>query len=130
MKTNWNVECRRVFVPTGGVRKNGKEELMPIDIRTLYFSGDFIGPKDYKVTVTKRNKRYVFAFHYWHTPEKGIYRLGPDPEPGWKRVKEPNGKVRSYTEQEFKEELRRWLGAEAELALWAVLTAIPENLAA
>lgn len=131
MKVNWEVECRRVFIPTGEVNKNGKEKLMPVDIRTLYFEGDFIGSKKYKVTVTKRNKAYRFTFHYWPEPVPSRFvKLDPDPEPEWKRVKEPNGKVRSYSEQEFKEELRHWLGVEADKAVWAVLTAIPENLAA
>lgn len=129
IEVRWEVECRRVFVETGEKTKSGKDKLMPIDIRSLYFEGDFIGSKQYKVTVVRRGGRYRFAFHHIPEPEKLLW-IKTEPECEYRRVKEPNGKVRSYNEQEIKEELRRYMGKEAEIALWTLLTAIPENLAA
>jgi len=128
--TTWHVECKRVFIPTGEKTKSGKEKLMPIDIRTLYFEGNFIGPTKYKVTVTKRKKQYLFSFHYFHEPKPSRFFTFEVEPTEWRRLKEPNGKIRSYTEHEFTKELRRYLGDETESAVWAVLTAFPENLAA
>ena len=133
IKVRWEVECRRVFVETGEVTKNGKDKLMPIDIRALYFDGDFVGPKRYKVTATRRGGQYRFSIHYIPELEKAQWNTLPlpiQPEPTWKRLKEPNGKVRSYSEQEIKEELTRYMGEQGEGALWTLLTAIPEKIAA
>lgn len=119
VKPTWHIEVNRYFVP-----KEDDDGTVVVDVRKLYFEGEFIVTKKFKVNVIKRSKQYRFSVWFLPNKVKPLWPGTTTPDPKW--VKEG-----SFSEQEFTKWLSRYLGQdEAEAAIWAVLTAPPENLAA
>lgn len=119
------IECYRTFIETDELNSKGNKKLMCVNIRRLFFDGDFVGPKEYKVTATRRKGEWRFGVSYMPIPQKPkwpVLKLRPDPTVTWKRE-------RTYDMTEIKDWFKR-MGFDGEMLVLALLTAVPENQAA
>lgn len=118
---NWEIECNRYFIETGEKRKSGNPVMIPIYVRKLHITGNFIFTNRYQVNVIKRSGEFKFC----------VKQLVKIPQAWWiktppKTIWEKEG---SYTKEEFVAWLKPYV-VDAEQLVVAVLTCPPQNVAA
>jgi hypothetical protein len=115
----WNVECYRTFAKR--VDKETEEEFpMQLVIRKLHIYGNWIWTNYLLVNYIVRKGEERFCVHYMPNKEKSPWDFFNKKPVKMKR----DG---SYSRQEFLAYLSRFIGKEAEAAISALLTAIPEK---
>jgi len=119
---NWFVECQRFFVENGTFNGKGKPNKIPVTIRKMHLSGNFIFTDYYRVTLVKRKGEISYSVKMRKKPERPWWDKTPIKDSDCKMVKEG-----SYNRLDF----IKWLSAyvpNAELACIELETCPPDNL--
>ena len=120
------IECKRYFIESGQFNKKGKPILIPVTIRKLHLTGDFIVTNRYEVNLIKRNGEERFCVRQLAKPIKELWPtlklIQTEEKTKWQRIG-------TYTREQFKVWLRPYV-LDVESVISSMLIAEPENLAA
>lgn len=124
MKAAWFCECQRYFVETGQFNSKGNPIKIPVTIRKMHISGNFIFTDYYRITLIKRKAGDFYSIKMRKKPERAWWDKAPIKEEECKMVKEGN-----YNRAGF----ISWLGVFVENGLAACVdleTCPPDKLEA
>lgn len=120
-----HIECKRYFVEAKN--KHGETISIPVDVRKMIMSGNFIGIDLYETNVLKRNGEIKFCVKGLKTPVKKRWPMPFDPpqKPKWQREG-------SFSKIQFISWLSPYVGGigQAEIIAEDILASIPKKKAA
>lgn len=122
---SWSAECQRYFIESKTRKtKNGKPQIMPIDVRKLYILGNFIFTDYYIVNLIKRKGERLYCVKQRVKPLRGWWDKTPIKASEYKWNREG-----TYTREAF----LVWLQPRIDNPLAALVeleTCPPDNVAA
>lgn len=119
---NWFVECQRYFVETGMFNSKGNPIKIPVTIRKMHLSGNFIFTDYYRVTLVKRKSGNFYSVKQRKKPDRAWWDKTPIKDEECKMVKEG-----SYSRADFIKWLKGFVD-NPELACIELDTCPPDNL--
>lgn len=93
---NWFVECQRYFIETGERNRKGNAVKIPISIRKMHLSGEFIITDYYRVTFVKRKSGNFYSVKLRQKPKRAWWDKTPLKDSDYKMVKDA-----SYNREQF-----------------------------
>lgn len=121
----WFVECQRYFVESSELNGKGKPKSIPVTIRKMHISGNFIFTEYYRITLVKRKGETTFCVKERRKPNRPWWDKEPIKEEDCKMVREG-----SYTREQFIKWLTPRIGQDALAAVVDLETCPPERKAA
>ncbi len=122
MLADWFVECQRYFVESGQFNGKGKPVKIPVTIRKMHLSGNFIFTDYYRVTLVKRKGEISYSVKMRKKPERPWWDKTPIKDSDCKMVREG-----SYNREAFLKWLKPYV-QNSEQACIDLETCPPEKL--
>ena len=123
VETKWGCECQRYFIETQEVNKKGNPISVPVEVRKMWISGEFIVTDRYRITLMKRHGERFYCVKQRKKPVRPWWDKSPIKDSDYKWVREG-----TYTRDQFV----KWLTARrlvnAESMVVELETCPPDNV--